>query len=344
MEIEKSIRPEVHGFEPYLPGRSLEEVRRVYGLKKIIKLASNENALGTSREVAKSIAKESSQSFRYPDGAGNSLRRELARRLKIDQGEVILGAGSDELIEILAKTFFNRQDEVIVSDHAFIRYRMAADLMGCKTVTVPMKGYQHDLLFMAEKISSATKAIFIANPNNPTGTYVPKGVVKEFLVRVQKKGKDLNSSPFIVFDEAYYEYAREMARDYPETLDDFTRGNNLVILRTFSKAYGLAGLRLGYGIARKEIVSQLDRVRPPFNVSALAQVAGLSALRDRAHLRRSVGYVKKEIKNLEKSCKSLGLEVVPSVGNFLLLNVYPPPGKRNFREASGKRGYRASHG
>lgn len=326
MNISSLLRPEVKHFQPYLPGKPIEELQRELGLKKIVKLASNENALGTSKKVMAALHRNSQTLFRYPEGPGTSLRRALAKHWGVDEREVILGAGSDELIELIGKTFFNREDEIIVSAHAFVRYKMTGDLMGTRTVVVPMKNSCHDLPAMARKVNRKTKAIFIANPNNPTGTYVNKKEVKMFFSKLST----LNSQLLIVFDEAYYEYSKNLAKDYPDSLEYFRQGRNLIILRTFSKIYGLAGLRVGYGIARKEVVNALNRVRPPFNVSSVAQSSALTALSDSAHLKKSVELVKNGIAYLTRELEKLDLKCLPTAANFLLVDLYPRKGKEIF--------------
>jgi len=329
MNLADMIRPQVRDFEPYLPGKPIEEVRRELGLKIVVKLASNENALGTSPKAQRALAAAAAESFRYPEGPGTLLRRALAKKLGVSVQEIILGAGSDDIIEVLAKSFFMPEDEVIVSQHAFIRYKMAADLMGAKTIAVPMQDFKHDLRAMAEKIGSKTKAIFIANPNNPTGTYNTKSEVAEF-INAYRAVADAQRPPFVIFDEAYYEFAREFAQDYPETLEDFRRGFNILVLRTFSKAYGLAGLRVGYGVARKEVVDVLDRVRPPFNVSSVAQAAALAALKDSAHVRKSAALAVQGMKYLTSELEKMKIPYVRSVGNFILIDVSPSKGKDVF--------------
>ncbi len=328
MNISKLLRPQVKFFQPYLPGKPIEEVKRELGLKKVFKLASNENALGTSPKAVQALRSDCESSYRYPDGSGVALRRTLAKYWGVKEEEIILGAGSDEIIELLGKTFFNPQDEIIVSAHAFVRYQMAADLMGAKTVTVPMKNFKHDLKKMRDRINSKTKALFIANPNNPTGTYVNQGEVEEFLSLIPKN----KTLPFIIFDEAYYEYSKELVNDYPNTLKFFRERPNVIILRTFSKIYGLAGLRVGYGIANKEIVSALDRVRPPFNVSTPAQKAAIAALGDTVHIKKSIETTKRGMIYLLKELLQLNLECLPSAGNFLLINFFPRKGEEIFKK------------
>ena len=343
MDISAILRPEVKDFAPYLPGKPLAEVRRELGLRKIVKLASNENALGASPKAMKAV-RASRDIHRYPEGPGTPLRRELAGKLGVRFEETILGAGSDELIEILAKTFFNRGDEIVVSEHAFIRYKMAGDLLGIRTVSVPMRGFTHDLPAMAGRVGPRTKAVFIANPNNPTGTYVSRNEVDRFFEIISRRAGDLGwtggrqgpAAPLIVFDEAYYEFARELAPDYPETLEIFKKGFNVVVLRTFSKVHGLAGLRIGYGVARSDVAAAMDRVRPPFNVSSVAQDAALAALSDPVHVRRSASLVKRELAKVAGGLEKIGLRAVPSAGNFLLVDAAPRTGADLFRKLLAK--------
>lgn len=328
MKIDSLLRAEVKNFQPYLPGKPIADVQRELGLKKIVKLASNENALGTSKKVLSFLSQNHSELFRYPDGNSTLLRQALARHWKVSPEQVLLGAGSDELIELLGKTFFKRTDEIIVSEHAFIRYKMAGELMGTKVVVVPMKNFTHDLSAMLKKVSKKTKAIFIANPNNPTGTYVNCQQVQEFFSQLAT----LNSQLFVVFDEAYYEYSRQLVSDYPETISYLKKGRNIVILRTFSKIYGLAGLRVGYALAQKEIIGALDRVRPPFNVSSIAQSAAQIALTDTEHINKSAAAVKQGLRYLAGELKKMGLFFLPTAGNFLLINFYPQKGSFIFQK------------
>ncbi len=331
MNLSAMIRREVRDFQPYLPGKPIEEVKRELGLKKIVKLASNENALGTSPKAARAIADSAKFSFRYPEGPGTLLKRAVAKKLGVDVAEVILGAGSDEIIEILGKTYFKPGDEIIVSEHAFIRYKMAGDLMGAKTISVPMKDFAHDLKAMAERITRKTKAIFIANPNNPTGTYANASAVKQFIEIYRKRTAGSKTPPFAVFDEAYYEFAKGLVSDYPETLKYFKENLNILILRTFSKAYGLAGLRVGYGIGKKEAVSAMDRVRPPFNVSTTAQAGAIAALADQEHIKKSVAAAVTGMNYIVRELEKLGVPYLCSAGNFLLMDVAPRKGRDVFK-------------
>lgn len=235
--------------------------------------------------------------------------------MKVSKESLIFGNGTDELIELIAKAFLTPEDEIIVSEHAFIRYRMAGQLMGAKVTSVPMKNFTHDLVAMTAAISPRTKLVFIANPNNPTGTYATKKEVRNFIERVPKR-------ILLIFDEAYYEYACS-ERGYPDTLKYLSR-NKIIILRTFSKAYALAGLRLGYGISNPQIIEMLERVRPPFNVNLLAQEAAIASFADENWLKKSIHLVKSGKKYLYGELKKLNYEFIPSAANFILIKVNKP--------------------
>lgn len=325
-------RKEIKNFQPYIPGRPIEEIKKKFGLKKVYKLASNENPLGCPRKVVnKILSKIVSYLHRYPEGSSLILREKVAKKFQISPDEVIVGAGTDELIELVAKTYISLTDNIVVSDHAFIRYKMAGELMGCKIISVPMKNYTHDVISMAEKVNKNTKIVFIANPNNPTGTYNTEKELIEFFKKLINK----NCYPIVVLDEAYYEYARD-EEGYPDSIKLRSIYPNLLILRTFSKVYGLAGLRVGFGISRKEIISQLDRVRPPFNVSIIAQLVGSAVLDDEQHVFKSVNLVKKEKNFLYKELNKVGVKYIPSAANFVLINVYPLKGKYVFQKLLAK--------
>ncbi|OGS24154.1 MAG: histidinol-phosphate transaminase [Elusimicrobia bacterium RIFOXYB2_FULL_48_7] len=326
MDIKKMMRKEILNFQAYIPGKPIDEVKRELGIKgKITKLASNENSLGPAPEVVAAVKKAAADIFRYPEGASYLLRNAVAQALGITRQEVIFGSGSDEIIEMLGKVFFDRGDEIVVSEHAFIRYKMAGDLMGARVISVPMKDYKHDLSAMRAAVTDKTKAVFIANPNNPTGTYNTQKELEEFL-------ESLPSGPMVVIDEAYYEYAR-VNKDYPDTVKLLKQFQNIVILRTFSKIYALAGLRAGYAVASSEIVECLDRIRPPFNVTLLSQAGALAALKyGKKQVKRSVAVVEAGKKYLYSELEKLGLPCVKSAGNFILINVEPARGKDVFQK------------
>lgn len=317
-------RPELERFIVYKPGFSSEQIRRQYGLKKVIKLASNENTLGPSPKAMKAYKKAAGLLSRYPETRSIDLRGAVAEKHQLDLGHVIIGAGSDEIISLLAQTFLTPQDEVIVSASAFIQYRIAANLMGAGVTTIPLKDMKHDLIGMAKAVTNRTKLLFIANPNNPTGTYNNHTEVEKFLSM-------LPDTVLPVFDEAYFEYA-SVQEDYPSMIEDYFRKRPMVVLRTFSKIYGLAGLRVGYGVAPESCVLEMDKIRPPFNVSVPAQVGAFAALQDAGHVKKSIRLNISEIKYLSEELTKLGMEVLPSAANFLLFKVSPLKGRAVFEE------------
>lgn len=305
------IRSELRDLSPYEPGKPIDEVRRELGLDRVVKLASNENPWGASPGAMR-IFKEGIELNRYPEGSCFYLRKALARRLGVGEDSLIFGSGSDEVIEIIAKTFLGRDDEVVISEGAFIRFWMAARLMGSRIVQTPMRNFSHDLEAMANALTPKTRVVFIANPNNPTGTMNTKEELDLFLKR-------LDPEVLLVVDEAYYEYID--SQDYPQTIDYLRKGVNLVILRTFSKIYGLAGLRLGYGISKPEIIRDLERVRPPFNINSVAQMAGLAALEDEEWVARCRDLNREGKEYLYGALDGMGLGFVPSMANFILIDV-----------------------
>ncbi len=317
-----SPRPELERFQPYKPGLSSDQIRRQYGLRAVIKLASNENSLGPSPRALKAYKSIAETLARYPETRSTDLRSTLALRHKLDIGQVIIGAGSDEIIELLAKTYLTPQNDIVVSASAFMQYRLAAQLMGAGVTTVPMRDLKHDLVAMANAATTHTKLVFIANPNNPTGTYNTRLEVDRFL-------NALPPRVLPVFDEAYFEYAAGH-EDYPSMIEDYFHKRPIIVLRTFSKIYGLAGLRVGYGVAPEECVREMDKIRPPFNVSKPAQAAALAALEDNKHIRKSVALNDVEKKFVGEELTKMGFEVVPSIANFLLFKVSPRKGHALF--------------
>lgn len=302
----------IEAIKPYVPGKPIEELERELGIKKSIKLASNENPAGPS-PAALEILKDSMRDIhRYPDGSGYYLKKELSVMLSVRENELILGNGSNELIEMAARTYMKQGDEAVMAAPSFVVYAMAAQAVGAKPVQVPLKDYTHDLDAMAAAITPKTKMIFIANPNNPTGTI---NRASDF----EKLMKNISGDILVVADEAYFEYVSDT--DYPATLEYFRSGKNILILRTFSKIYGLAGLRIGYGIANKEIVTAMNRVRAPFNTSAPAQRAALAALGDRGHLTYSKDINETGKKFLYGELKSMGIKYVPTEANFIYILV-----------------------
>jgi histidinol-phosphate aminotransferase len=298
---------------PYVPGKSIELVQKEFGLTDVIKLASNENPLGPSPKAIEAMKDNAHKMFLYPDGYCTDLRNMLAEDLGIEQNQLIFGNGSDEVIKLLGETFIQPGDEVIVANPSFSEYDFVCFLMGGILKKVPLTNHTHDLEKMAEQITEKTKMIFLCNPNNPTGTIVTKEEVDKFLTKIP-------DTVVVVFDEAYYEYVE--AKAYPQSLEYLYQGKeNIIILRTFSKIHGLAGLRIGYGIAAPEMIQLLERTREPFNVNLMAQKAALASLSDKGHIQKSRDVNKKGREFLYKSFEEMGLEYIPTYGNFVMVDL-----------------------
>jgi histidinol-phosphate aminotransferase len=300
------------GIAPYEPGKPIEELEREFGVHDAIKLASNENPLPPSDRVQKAIAAALGNLNRYPDGSGYYLRQALAKKHDFPQDQVFLGNGSNELIELAVRTFLRPGDEVIVPHPSFVVYPMIVQAAGGIRVMVMLKDHRLDLEAMARAITPMTKMVFIANPNNPTATIVTANEVEAFMGRVPDR-------TIVVFDEAYIEFA--MGPDFPDTLSYVKQGRKVIVLRTFSKAASLAGIRVGYGIAEADAVSLMNRIRQPFNVNSLAQAAALAALDDDNHVLECVRTIEAGRHYLYDEFKSLGVNYVPSRANFILVDV-----------------------
>ncbi len=311
MSIKKSVRPCVLNIKTYKPGKPIAELKRELRLKKVYKMASNENALGASPKAISAIKKSLSSINRYPDGESFCLKKALSKKYGIKPERIIVGNGSDEIIVLAIRAFINKGDEVIIAQPTFLIYKLAALLADAKVITVPLKAFRYDLPAMKEKITPRTKLIFIANPDNPTGSYVSREEVEIFL-------KGLPKNLIVFFDEAYFEYVE--AKDYPDTTK-YTNRENIIVARSFSKAYGLSGLRVGWATASKEIVGYLNQVREPFNVNRLAQIGAQAALADRKHIARSRQLVRRGRKFICDEFKALNLFFIPTVTNFILVNV-----------------------
>jgi histidinol-phosphate aminotransferase len=304
--------PQLRDLPVYEPGKPIEETARELGAEadQIIKLASNENPLGPSPKALAALRAALDSSHLYPDGGGYYLRDALAKKLGLSRDHLILGAGSNEIIEFLGHAFLDRGDEIVTSEHAFVVYKLVAAVFGARTIEVPSPDLRHDLDGIIAAITPETRLIFIANPNNPTGTLAGQDEIDRFIERVPPE-------VVVVFDEAYFEYLD----DPPDTLRFVRAGRNVVTLRTFSKIQGLANLRIGYGIARPELIQVLHKTRQPFNVSGLAQRAALAGLEDEAHLRETKRITDEGRDYLQKEFATMKLQFVPSVANFVLVNV-----------------------
>lgn len=296
----------------YPPGMPLEELEREYGITGSIKLASNENPFGPSPRALAAIDAALGSLHRYPDGSGFYLRRALAQRHGVAADAIILGNGSNDIIELLVRAFLRPGDEAVMAEQAFVIYQMVVQAAGATPRPIPLRRYTHDLDAMAQAIGPATRLVFLANPNNPTGTIYLRDEWEDFLDSVPPH-------VVVVADDAYADYVEDPA--YPNSLVYHRRDRLLVTLRTFSKIYGLAGLRIGYGIGPLEVIEILNKIRQPFNVNALAHVAALAALDDTAHVERTRSNNREGLAFLRAGCERLGRPYVPSWANFLLIDV-----------------------
>jgi len=296
---------------PYVAGKPIEEVERELGITDIIKLASNESPLGPSPKALEAARKALEGLRMYPEGSCYVLRQELVKHLGVDADMLMFGNGSDDLLHCLGLAFLDPTDEVVTANPTFVQYRAAAFLAGCTFHEVPLKDYTYDLDAMAEKFNDRTRIVFIANPNNPTGTINTRQQIERLLDRLPERA-------LCVLDEAYYEYIEDP--DYPQSIDYVRQGRNVVVLRTFSKIYALAGLRVGYGIASPEIVRYIDQVREPFNVNTVAQYAAAASLQDPEQVTRSRRVNSEGKKQFCDAFDRLGLGYAPSQANFVFVD------------------------
>jgi len=323
MSFSISPRRALRDVFPYQPGKSIASVQRELGLKSVVKLASNENPLGPAPRALAAYRKAEKSNALYPEGSSPELRAALARFHKVEPESVIVGNGSDEIIRLLCEAFLDAEDEVVVSQHGFIRFKQQSSMMGARVIEVPMTDWTHDLELMGKATSPRTKLVFVANPNNPTGTYNTEEELGALLAAAPK-------TALVVLDEAYFQYAQAIP-GYPKSLPDLVRAHeNVVVLRTFSKAYGLAGLRVGYGVGDPELVGWLDRIRMPFNVSLPAQLACVEALKDSAFVKRGVAMNEAQRAILVQALGGLGFGVGESATNFVFARS-PIPGRELFK-------------
>lgn len=313
--MKKLCRKEILGMRPYIPGKPISDVKREYGLDKVVKLASNENPLGPSSSAKKAIIKAVDDLHLYPDGYVFNLRKKLSEKLNFEMKNFIFGDGTDEILECLFKAFVNNGDEVIFGDPSFVEYDRNTSLMGGTAIKISLTDdLRFDLKAIAKAITEKTKMIIICNPNNPTGTIVTKNELDKFM-------KGIPSNILIVFDEAYIEYA-SMNKDCPDSLDYQRKGlKNVITLRTFSKIYGLAGLRVGYGIADEEVIDLLERVRLPFNVTTLSQVGAMAALEDQDHIKNTIKVNEDGKSYLYSEFDKLGMNYIKTYTNFIFVDV-----------------------
>lgn len=309
----------VQGLTPYLPGKPIDELERELGITNSLKLASNENPLGPSKEVQKKLAEEIAGLHQYPDGSAHKLRSRLAQEYQLNQDQITLGNGSNDVLELIARAFLTDKDSAVFSEFAFAVYPIVVQAIGARSNIAKAYAadndsmpYGHDLDAILKSIDDQTKVIFLANPNNPTGTWLSPKDLYSFLSKVDKK-------IIVVLDEAYFEYMPESLKsDSIAWLKEFS---NLVVTRTFSKIHALAGLRVGYAVSNSEIAGLLNRVRQPFNVNSLAQVAACAALDDKLHVAESVIINTQGLKQLMIGFEELSLPYIPSIGNFITVDM-----------------------
>jgi len=322
-ELCEKSRAEIKSLRAYQPGKPIDELAREFGLNAddIVKLASNENPIGPSKKAIAAMEKEARELTRYPDGNGFDLKQALSGKLSgalsagsvsIAPENITLGNGSSDILDFIVKCFVAKGDEVVFSQHAFAIYGLVTKIQGGDCKVVPAKKYGHDLDAMAAAISAKTRLVFVTNPNNPTGTWLTQAEIADFMAKVP-------SDVVVVLDEAYFEYVDEA--EYCNGLTLFAQYSNLVVTRTFSKAYGLASLRIGYGISSPEIADLMNRVRPPFNVNSFALAAAVATLNDTEYVAKSKAVNDAGMAYLTESFDALALPYIPSVGNFISFEI-----------------------
>lgn len=304
--------PSVFDIQPYQPGKPLSECKKEFGLTHFVRLSSNENPLGPSPRVLQVLASGLNNIARYPDANCYDLRSALSEKHQLDPDNVIIGNGSEELLRLILQAFVVPGQEVIIGQYAFMGYEIFAKCAGAHVVKVPMPEWRMDFDEVLKAITPKTKIVMLANPNNPTGTYVTAGELKDFLNR-------LNPKVLVVCDEAYYEYMTQA--DYPQTVPWLKEYPNLIITRTFSKAYALAGLRVGYAFAHEDIIAIVNRLRQPFNVNTLVQATAIEAMKDNIFLQYSVEMNERHKQSLYRGLSDLGMPYMPSVANFMMVQV-----------------------
>jgi histidinol-phosphate aminotransferase len=312
MSLQHLIPPWLASLVPYQPGKPIEEVEREYGIRDSIKLASNENPLGPSPRAVEALRGALAGIHRYPDGGGFYLKQKLAAKLRVGAEQIALGNGSNEILELVTRTFLRPGEDAVMSEQAFVVYASVVQAAAGIPRALPLREFTHDLDAIAAAVRKSTRLVFLGNPNNPTGTIYRRGAFERLLERLPK-------DVVVIADDAYAEYVTDPK--YPHTLDYLRPDRLLITLRTFSKIYGLAGLRIGYGVGPAELVAALERIRQPFNVNVLAQVAALAALDDEEHVERSRRINRKGMLFLEREFTRLGLDYVASQANFVLVRV-----------------------
>jgi histidinol-phosphate aminotransferase len=316
--------PGVRQLHPYEPGKPISELERELGLTGIIKLASNENPLGTSPKALAAMRAALSETALYPDGNAFALKRKLADHHPVEQNSILVATGSDHILEMIARAFLGAGRSTVISRYGFAVYGIVSQAAGAQIRIAdalppdhPTQPYGHDLAKMAAAISADTRVVFIANPNNPTGTWVDKPALTAFLDKVP-------GDCLVLLDEAYFEFASDFTREYPDSSTLLSRFPNLIVMRTFSKVYGLAGARVGYALAHPRLVEVLNRVRLSFNPNSIGQVGATAALGDPEHLQKTLTLNHAELPKLDTGLKALGLKTIPSICNFVTVDMGRP--------------------
>jgi len=309
-KIEELVKKSLKNISPYIPGKPIGELKRAYNLQRIIKLASNENPLGPSPKAVEAIKKKAQDVYRYPDGEAYYLKKSLSGFLKVSPENLIMGSGSSEVISLLLQAFVEPEKEILMPYPSFLIYKILAYMIGAKPVEIKLKeDFSYDLNKFLDRITPATKVIILCNPNNPTGTIIYKNQLEDFF-------KKVSDDILVISDEAYIEYVEN--KEFGSTFKYVIEKKNVLIARTFAKIYGLAGLRLGYGIAKKEIVQMMEKIRPPFNTTNLAQEAALAAIEDQDYVKKSYENNRLEKKYLYNEMDKLGISYIPTESNFIL--------------------------
>ncbi|MEZ0535693.1 histidinol-phosphate transaminase [Caldicellulosiruptoraceae bacterium PP1] len=306
------FRDVISTISPYIPGKPISDVKRELGLENVIKLASNENPLGPSQKVVEAITKHFNELSLYPDGNCTELKKKLSEKLNVKSSQILLGAGSDEITQFIANVFIDAGDNSIMAKPSFPRYETVTKVMGGIPIEIPLLNYKHNLDEFLKNMNNRTKVIWICNPNNPTGTIIEKDQLFSFIKSVPK---DI----VVVIDQAYKEYIDDPS--YPDAIEWLEHFENIIVLQTFSKIYGLASFRIGYAISSEEIIEKLNRVRPPFNVNSLAQVAALAALDDTEYIANAKKLNKASLEYFYKKFEELNLPYIKSYGNFVMVDI-----------------------
>lgn len=321
------VRSDIRSMAPYVPGRPIEEVERELGLRGVSKLASNENPLGPSPKALEAVRQAAGELHRYPDGSAFRLKKALDERFHLGEDRILLGNGSNELLVLLAQCVLSPGDEVLFAVPSFVVYGLSAQLFSARAVPVPLEAHRHDLATFRRRMTDRTRLVFLCNPNNPTGTALPLSEIEAFV-------RDCPPTTLVVLDEAYYEYVS--LPEYRDSLTLLDRYPNVAVLRTFSKAYGLAGLRVGYGFAHPELVDAVQKARQPFNVNSLSLAGAEAALGDEEHVRRAVDLNARMREKILRGLKALAFNPAPSEANFVY---FETPRAKELYEKVLRKGY-----